>query len=73
MSDIRKLIDLDTEVVKILTKEAVDSGSNFKNWTEGVLQYLAFHSRHNEGQIDLVGNPGGIVELSKKIAVKKSN
>lgn len=70
MSKIRKLINLDNEVVKILTKEAVDSGTNFKNWTEGILEYLAFHSRHNEGQIRIVGNPGGIVELSKKIVAK---
>jgi len=71
MSSKRKIIDVNEDVVKILGKEAIDSGTNFKNWVENTLTYLAFHSKHHEGKPDIVGTPGGLIEICQKIRDKQ--
>ncbi|NQZ77386.1 MAG: hypothetical protein HRT61_14990 [Ekhidna sp.] len=62
----RKHIDLDEETIRILEHEAVDMGSNFKNYVENLLVMISRHSDYNSS-LDPFGTPQKQIELLKKV------
>lgn len=67
----RKHIDLEEEIIKILEHEAVDMGSNFKNYVESLLSIISSYSDYNKSSIKNGASFNGKIELLEKITKSK--